>query len=315
MAGAGSTAVSIGLGEDELLGVHLLAKLEGIETSDQAAFSDLLESTLQRGILERLTAAGISWPPTAQAFDLAARVDQDPQPAAVKSPSGASRRARFQTAVLGTALVALAVGLIGGYALNWSWTGFGSSNQVWDWLSLLLLPVAFATFPLWLKFSEYMSAARRRALGAAVALFTALVLLGYLAPLGWTGFRGQTLWDWMTLLLLPIAVATVQAWPSSGRAVNRLHLTVIALIVGGLIVTMIGGYGSNWTWTGYQGNTLWDWLQLVLAPVAITTVIVPLLARLVSGEVGDRALDERARKARDAALAEARTRAAAVSAA
>lgn len=315
MAEAGSTAVSIGLGEDELLGVHLLAKLEGIETSDQAAFGDMLEFTLQRGILERLTAAGISWPPTAEAFDLAARVHQDPQPAAARSASGASAIARFQTAVLGTALLALAIGLIGGYALNWSWTGFGSSNQVWDWLSLLLLPVAFATFPLWLKFSAYMSAARRRALGAVVALFTALVLLGYLAPLGWTGFRGQTLWDWMTLLLLPIAVATVQAWPSSGRAINRFHLTVIVLIVGGLIVTMVGGYGSNWTWTGYQGNTLWDWLQLVLAPVAITTVIVPLLARLVSGEADARALDETARKAREAALAEARARAEGVSAA
>lgn len=119
----------------------------------------------------------------------------------------------------------------------------------------------------------------------------------------------------MTLLLLPIAVATVQAWPSSGRAINRFHLTVIVLIVGGLIVTMVGGYGSNWTWTGYQGNTLWDWLQLVLAPVAITTVIVPLLARLVSGEADARALDETARKAREAALAEARARAEGVSAA
>jgi hypothetical protein len=129
---------------------------------------------------------------------------------------------------------------------------------VWDWLHLLLLPVALATFPLWLTFSKYMSGAGRRALGAAVLVFAAFVATGYLAPLGWSGFRGQTLWDWMTLILLPIAVLTVKAWPSSGRDVNAFHVALVTLIALFLVVTVVGSYDGNWSWTGYPGNTLWD---------------------------------------------------------
>ena len=64
-------------------------------------------------------------------------------------------------------------------------------------MHLLLLPVVLATFPLWLGFSRYMSPARRRTLGAAVLVFAVFVLIGYVTPLTWTGFRGQTLWSWL----------------------------------------------------------------------------------------------------------------------
>lgn len=310
MAEVADTQVTVRLGEDELLGVHLLAKLEGIEASDERAFDDMLAFTLQRGIKERVNGAGIEWPPTAETLELVKTIGRpEPEAPPAASATGPSRKARLQMSVLGVAVVALVVGLIGGYAFNWSWTGFDSSNQVWDWFSLLLLPVALATFPLWLKFSDYMSAARQQAMGLAVTLFAVFVLLGYLAPLGWTGFRGQTLWDWMTLLLLPVAVLTVQAWPATGREINRLHFGVAGVLVVGLAATIIGGYESGWTWTGYQGNTLWDWLQLVLAPVAITTAVVPSLAKLASGGAGARANDEKVRKAREAALTEVRARA------
>jgi hypothetical protein len=43
-----------------------------------------------------------------------------------------------------------------------------------------------------------------------------------------------------------------------------------------------GGYAGGWGWTGYPGNTLWDWVQLLLAPIAITTFVVPELIRIVS---------------------------------
>ena len=36
--------------------------------------------------------------------------------------------------------------------------------------------------------------------------WTGFVIAGYLIPLNWTGFRGQTLWDWFELLVLPAAV-------------------------------------------------------------------------------------------------------------
>ncbi len=310
MAEAESTAVSIALAEDELLGVHLLAKLEGIAPSDDSAFSDMLRFTMQRGIVERLRSAGMDWPPTADAFALAESIHASATaegPANPQTPIP-SRAARLQTAVFGVALVALVIGFIGGYAFNWSWTGFNSSNQVWDWMNLLLLPLALATFPLWLRFSPYMSVARRRALGAAVFGFAVFVAAGYVAPLSWTGFRGQTLWDWMTLMLLPLAVLTIKAWPSIGRNVNAFHFTAAGVLALGLVVTVVGGYAGDWAWTGYQGNTLWDWLQLGLGPVAVTAVLVPLLAGLVTGRADARADQENTHAARAAALAEARAR-------
>jgi uncharacterized membrane protein len=310
MAEAGGAAVSVALSEDELLGVQLLAKLEGIEASDEAAFGDMLRFTMHRGIVERVTSAGMHWPPTAEAFALAESVHApaEREAQAADDVPAVSRTARVQAAVLGIALVAIVVGFIGGYAFNWSWTGFNSSNQVWDWLNLLLLPVALATFPLWLAFSKYMSDARRRALGAGVLVFAAFVVAGYLAPLGWSGFRGQTLWDWMTLILLPVAVLTVKVWPSSGRDVKAFHIAAVMLIAVGLVVTVVGGYEGHWAWTGYPGNTLWDWLQLALAPVAVTTVIIPTLTNFASGRAGSRADEESERTARALALTEARAR-------
>ena len=49
------------------------------------------------------------------------------------------------------------------------------------------------------------------------------------------------------------------------------------------IVTIIGGYAGGWEWTGYSGNTLWEWVQLLLAPVAITTCVVPELITVITG--------------------------------
>ena len=37
-------------------------------------------------------------------------------------------------------------------------------------------------------------------------MFLALVLAGYLAHWRWTGFTGNTVWDWLHLLLLPLLV-------------------------------------------------------------------------------------------------------------
>ena len=39
----------------------------------------------------------------------------------------------------------------GGYTRGWQWTGFGGNNQLWDWLTLLLLPAALGTIPLWIQ--------------------------------------------------------------------------------------------------------------------------------------------------------------------
>jgi peptidoglycan/LPS O-acetylase OafA/YrhL len=174
-------------------------------------------------------------------------------------------------------------------------------------MRLLLLPVALGTFPLWLSYSAYLSPARRRVLGGAVVAFVVFVLVGYVAPLVWTGFRGQTLWDWLTLLVLPLAFISVQAWPASGREIRRHHVVLVIAVLVAWGVTMIGGYAAGWTWTGYAGNTLWDWVSLLLAPIAITIVGVPL-ARRLSGDVAAIAEAEAERQDRDRALREARSR-------
>jgi hypothetical protein len=55
------------------------------------------------------------------------------------------------------------------------------------------------------------------------------------------------------------------------------------------VVTLIGGYGLDWAWTGYPGNTLWEWVQLLLAPVAISTFLVPELIKLTAGKAAQEA--------------------------
>jgi hypothetical protein len=46
----------------------------------------------------------------------------------------------------------------------------------------------------------------------------------------------------------------------------------------GFVVVVIGGYGLDWTWTGFTGNTPWDWLQLLLVRFVLP-VAVNLLTR------------------------------------
>jgi len=99
-------------------------------------------------------------------------------------------------------------------------------------------------------------------------------------PLRWTGFSGNTLWDWLKLLLPPLAVVSV-ACAGSLRSVllsdHGLRLTAMAVALG---IPVLGGYLLGWGWTGFAGQTLWDWLRLLLLPVAIPTVVSPALSAL-----------------------------------
>lgn len=112
-------------------------------------------------------------------------------------------------------------------------------------------------------------------LALAMAAFIVMTALSYVFNWTWTGFSGNgTVWDWLSLFLLPIAVAAVPfAFEASTRAVAAVVVTVSLP----LTVLLVGGYGFNWSWTGFQGNTLWDWLHLLLLPVAI-----PVAARTAS---------------------------------
>ena len=284
--------VSVEVRADDLLRLQALATVTGVGESDSASFADLLRSTFHRGVVESCNTAGVSWPPTFAGLETGRRPSALDVPPAGEVPSRATGTETSRRVALGAAAVATITTIVGSYAGDWSWTGLTQNGQVWDWMKLLILPVALGTFPLWLRFSGRMSPARRKALGGAVLAFAAFVLAGYVVPLSWTGFRGQTLWDWLTMLVLPIAITTATVWPKTGRNFPPVYRAVAAVLGAAWIVTVIGGYAAGWSWTGYGGSTLWDWVQLLLAPIAITTFVVPELIKTVSGNVGDGAREQ-----------------------
>jgi hypothetical protein len=198
----------------------------------------------------------------------------------------ASRPRGRQIALGAVAGLALAIVLWGGYSHHWAWTGInGGTATLWDWLHLLMLPLAFAVLPVWFS-TETRVQRETKVFGYAVlAAFALIVILGYAVPWGWTGFRGNTLWDWFGLVFLPLSVVLLP-WVHEMRGRWRPHHAAVAL--GGLVVfiaLVAGGYLAQWTWTGFTGNTLWNWLSLLLLPLLLPTVILPALRPIATGRV------------------------------
>jgi uncharacterized membrane protein len=183
------------------------------------------------------------------------------------------------------ALVAFAIVLWGGYERGWAWTGFSENDTLWDWLTLLLLPVALAVLPLWLTQRHRLHRRGRILVASALAAFGVLVLLGYLVPWAWTGFPDNHLWDWLQLLALPVAVTAVPIWIELRHEVRLVHKVVVVACVVAFAALVAAGYALHWAWTGFADNTLWDWIQLLLAPLLVPTLLVPVaLAWLVVEE-------------------------------
>ena len=187
-------------------------------------------------------------------------------------------------------VLVLGVVLWGGYSGRMSWTGInGHTATLWDWLHLLLLPAAFALLPLTLSRRAGLTRRHKSMVTAAVAAFALLVLFGYVIPWAWTGFSGNRLWDWLELLVLPMAIALTPLYGVFRAGWSRRHTIVVMCGLAAFGVIVLGGYLGNWTWTGFHGNTLWDWLHLLLLPLLLPTIIVPALlgvtaARLVIAE-------------------------------
>jgi hypothetical protein len=187
-------------------------------------------------------------------------------------------------------ILALGVGIVGGYAAHWSWTGFGDNDHLWDWLQLLLLPVAFAAVPVWLRHRERMDARRRRLLALCLLAFAGLVLAGYLVPMAWTGFPGNTVWDWLQLAVLPVVVVAAPLWGEVSGRLRAHHRAALWLVPAAFALFVIGGYAFGWSFTGFRGNTLWDWLQLLLVPLVLPLILVPAaVAFLAEGLEEERA--------------------------
>jgi len=278
-----SAAVSVTVTEEDIRRLQVLAAAGGVGESGGGSFAELLSAILHRGIDESYRGAGLASVESGRVE--AVSVAPEDKPAATGSTRRTSRRG-VGRAVLIAAAAATVVIVAGSYAAHWTWTGFAANGQVWDWMQLLLLPVAIGTFPLWLRYSGQMSPTRRKALGTAGLALTAFVAVGYLVPLRWTGFRGHTLWNWLTLVVLPITITSAAVWPKTGRGFRPFYWAAAGALGVAWVVTLIGGYAGHWAWTGYPGNTLWDWVKLFLAPIAITTFVVPELVNLLAGNVG-----------------------------
>ncbi len=187
--------------------------------------------------------------------------------------------ARIATAALVVGGAALAVAFWGAYERHWRWTGFRGRADLWDWLHIIVLPLAFAVTPLWFRHRDRLGRSRHLLVAAFGAGFALLVALGYAKHLQWTGFPGNTLWDWLELLVLPLAVVLLPVWVEVADGIRPRHLAGAAFALGALVVTAVGGYAYGWRWTGFHGNTLYDWLSLLVAPLALPLVLAPLATR------------------------------------
>jgi hypothetical protein len=197
---------------------------------------------------------------------------------------GLPDRQRLLAAGAGTAAVLFAVFVWGGYELGWRWTGLSSEVHLWDWLQVVALPVALGIAPLLLRHRRQMTRQHRTTLAAALLVFGVLVAVAYLVPLGWTGFTGNTLWDWLELMLLPLVVASASLWVGRGSLSRLVALAGLAAAAA-FAVLVACGYLVPLTWTGFRGNTAWDWIRLLLVPVLVPTVLLPALSQRVTNRL------------------------------
>jgi hypothetical protein len=282
-------AISFTIEPDEFLGLSALVDLG--QTANGGGTDTVTEAKtlMRRALADKLEDAGLPWAPSAEAVKQRAAGAAEPD-TAVRRLMGSKRMRKDAAYALAAAML---VALWGGYARGWNWTGFRANGQLWDWLQLLLLPVVIGTIPLWIRNRDYISRIRRVTYAVVIVAWTGFVIAGYLVPLNWTGFGGQTLWDWFELLLLPAALAATTGMrvplPKVLRSLRRYQKGIIAALAVGWIVTVIGGYALRWTWTGYAGNTLWDWVQLLLLPLVFPTILLPALLKWVSGNAAGRA--------------------------
>ena len=145
------TPVTCTIEPDELLGLSALVEL------DRAAAGGGTLSTIRRGMHREGAAAHSAggqartrrppWAPSAEAAGERAALAAAP----ASAMRGITGNGKARKAAAWVAAAALAVTLWGGYTRDWQWTGFRGNNQLWAWLTLLLLPVALGTIPLWIQ--------------------------------------------------------------------------------------------------------------------------------------------------------------------
>lgn len=82
----------------------------------------------------------------------------------------------------------------------------------------------------------------------------------------------DTVWDWLHLLVLPVVLTAAPVWYGTRRQLRVEWRLLVAAALGAFAVLLAGGYWLGWTWTGFDGRTLWDWLELLVLPATVTVL-------------------------------------------
>jgi hypothetical protein len=171
-----------------------------------------------------------------------------------------------------------------GYLIDWMNAPVASNEPESPWLQ-------------WLHRLRWWQAL----VGLFGVLFVALIVVSYWGPFspewwGWTGFCGNTLWDWLGLLLVPAALGVAaplyaKTTALSPRSWSQRRVFVLA---GGLFLIalmVVFAYMLHWPQTGFwspagtgpgrcvlgsgsQSKTLWDWLTLLLLPLSVAAATI-----------------------------------------
>ena len=114
---------------------------------------------------------------------------------------------------------------------------------------------------------------RRAVLALAVLAlaFGVVIVGGYRLGWSWTGFSDNgTIWDWLQLLVLPSVLTLLPLWYRTRRSLRiEWQGAAVALAVASAVL-IVGGYTYDWHFTGFPGKTLWDWLDLLVLPFALS---------------------------------------------
>jgi uncharacterized protein YjbI with pentapeptide repeats len=78
---------------------------------------------------------------------------------------------------------------------------------------------------------------------------------------------------WKQMKQHPIAMLLNSCWQQIKH--HKVKTLLIPFLIALSLTILIGGYRHNWAWTGFTGTTesyktLYDWLQLLFVPVALT---------------------------------------------
>ncbi len=88
-------------------------------------------------------------------------------------------------------------------------------------------------------------------------------------------------------------------WQKTSKALDAvIIISLVILLV--LLVLIILGYSFNWSWTGLQRRTLYDWLQLLIIPAVLA--VGGYLFNYTTGQNEQKATQLRDQTERDIAL-------------